>query len=102
MMAEVYTGNNARDNNGILSATPYYGNKIVGNIVLYAGNADAGTIYTEAGGIYGSQGYIVMVIPEILKSPITQLLTMVWEYFYMITKICMLKTIPFIIISRSN
>src|SRR6476620_434047 len=48
------------------------------------------------------RGYIVMVIPEILKSPITQLLTMVWEYFYMITKICMLKTILFIIISRSN
>jgi len=52
----IYTWNNARDNNGVLSATPYYGNKIVGNIVLYAGIADAGTIYTEAGGIYGSQG----------------------------------------------
>ena len=52
----IYTWNNARDNNGILTATPYYGNKIVGNIVLYAGNADAGTIYTEAGGMYGSHG----------------------------------------------
>lgn len=52
----IYTWNNVRDNNGNLSAITYYGNKIIGNVVMYAGNADAGTIYTEAGGTYGSHG----------------------------------------------
>ncbi len=55
----IYTWNNVRDKNGNLNAKTYYGNKIIGNIVINAGNADAGTIYSETNidhPIYGSHG----------------------------------------------
>jgi hypothetical protein len=45
--AGIYTWNNVRDKNDNVTATPFYGNKIIGNIVLNAGVADAGTIYSE-------------------------------------------------------
>jgi len=55
----IYTWNNVRDNNNNLIAKNYYGNKIIGNIVLNAGICDAGTIYSETNvdhPIYGSHG----------------------------------------------
>ncbi len=55
----IYTWNNVRDKNGNLTATPFYGNKIIGNIVLNGGVSDAGTIYSETNidhPIYGTHG----------------------------------------------
>jgi len=55
----IYTWNNVRDNNNNLIAKNYYGNKIIGNIVINAGVCDAGTIYSETNidqPIYGSHG----------------------------------------------
>ena len=55
----IYTWNNVRDKNDNLVATTYYGNRIIGNIVLNAGVAEAGTIYSEANGVYGSHGIYI-------------------------------------------
>lgn len=55
----IYTWNNVRDSKGNLTAKTYYGNRIIGNIVVNAGVCDEGTIYSETNidhPTYGSHG----------------------------------------------
>jgi hypothetical protein len=52
----IYTWNDATDGSGNSTATTYYGNRVIGNIVVDAYNADDGTTWGVAKGVYGAQG----------------------------------------------